>query len=514
MNKYFIQIFREESTVILPGFGALTMTNERTGEIMFMPYLKFDDGKLAGHIAKTEGMDAQDAENMIAKFIRKIQAELDKGESFDIFEFGSFFKNKDGEVEFQTDYKNSKSSGGSADSTVTAAHVPEVVEEVIEEVQEDIPVIEEVRTEEVVEEVISESEAPIDDIKAEGPIQEKKAKKEKKDKKKKKDKSGSKDLISSMLTDSAKEVVALEEKVSPAIEEEIELPIESKTEEVGTTEVDIPEVQIVPDFVPEEKEIKKTEEVVVAAVPVEKVDPKKAKEEAAKGKKTAATAEKSKAAEAKEAAKKSKEDAKVALKADKKEGKVKKKKGLGFWLLTVFLLAIVGGGIWGALNFDVIKPHIPFLAEDKNPIVSPMDKSETVKVLQELREKESTEEEPVIVEDEIDKDTLMAESIDLEPEPVPKPVKEVVKKAPVKEVVVSTAPKGTFHIIVGASSSQTNANKLIEKLKGQGYEALIAGKSPNGLIRISAGLCFSREEATTLLAKVKEEYSSAWLMKD
>ncbi|MFT5581772.1 MAG: hypothetical protein ACI9G9_001032, partial [Psychromonas sp.] len=46
MNKYFIQLFLEESTVIIPGFGALTMTDEKTGEIMFLPYLKFDDGKL------------------------------------------------------------------------------------------------------------------------------------------------------------------------------------------------------------------------------------------------------------------------------------------------------------------------------------------------------------------------------------------------------------------------------------------------------------------------------------
>jgi hypothetical protein len=37
--------FKRIYTIIIPGFGALTITKAATGEIMFMPYLKFDGGK-------------------------------------------------------------------------------------------------------------------------------------------------------------------------------------------------------------------------------------------------------------------------------------------------------------------------------------------------------------------------------------------------------------------------------------------------------------------------------------
>lgn len=102
MNKYFIQLFLRENTVILPGFGALTAPNGNLEEIMFVPYLTDDDGKLADFIVETEGIDRQDAQNTIAKFIREMEAKLSKGESFDIFEFGSFSKNETGEIEFQS----------------------------------------------------------------------------------------------------------------------------------------------------------------------------------------------------------------------------------------------------------------------------------------------------------------------------------------------------------------------------------------------------------------------------
>ena len=138
MNKYFIQLFREESTVILPGFGALTMTSEKTGDIMFMPYLKYDDGKLASYIAKTDGIDKQDAENIIAKFIREIEAELAKGESFGIFEFGSFFKNKEGEIEFQTDHSTGKGGEEKAKNKPAIAPVIEVVEAPVPEPEPDV----------------------------------------------------------------------------------------------------------------------------------------------------------------------------------------------------------------------------------------------------------------------------------------------------------------------------------------------------------------------------------------
>lgn len=101
MNQYLLSILKEVNTIIIPGIGALTITNAATGEIMFMPYLKFDDGKLAQHISEKEGMDINGAKNLVAKYVREIEAQLNIGESYDMYQFGSFLKNTEGEIEFK-----------------------------------------------------------------------------------------------------------------------------------------------------------------------------------------------------------------------------------------------------------------------------------------------------------------------------------------------------------------------------------------------------------------------------
>ncbi|WP_343633715.1 SPOR domain-containing protein [Fluviicola sp.] len=100
MNNYLLQLLREVKTLIIPGLGALTVTNEATGEILFMPYLKFDDGTLANHIAEKEKIEKNEASNMISRFVREVTAELDKGNSYDMYQFGRFVK-VDGEIAFE-----------------------------------------------------------------------------------------------------------------------------------------------------------------------------------------------------------------------------------------------------------------------------------------------------------------------------------------------------------------------------------------------------------------------------
>lgn len=145
MNQYLLSILKEANTIIIPGIGALTITNASTGEIMFMPYLKFDDGKLAQHISEKEGMDLNDAKNLVAKYVREIEAQLNIGESYDMYQFGCFVKNKDGEIEFkqwngQKDGLNAEvvvddSSRESEQETTTDTSIDtnEIVEETIDE---------------------------------------------------------------------------------------------------------------------------------------------------------------------------------------------------------------------------------------------------------------------------------------------------------------------------------------------------------------------------------------------
>jgi nucleoid DNA-binding protein len=108
MNKYLLEILKESNTIIIPGLGALTITDKEKGEIMFMSYLKHDDGKLSGYIADKDGIDEADAKNLVAKYVREIQTSLDKGDSFDMFEFGTFTKNAGGDIEFTSWLKKRK----------------------------------------------------------------------------------------------------------------------------------------------------------------------------------------------------------------------------------------------------------------------------------------------------------------------------------------------------------------------------------------------------------------------
>lgn len=154
MNNYLLQLLKEVKTLIIPGLGALTVTNESTGEILFMPYLKFDDGTLAKHIASKENMELNDASNLISKFVREVTAELDKGNSYDMYQFGRFVK-IDGEIAFEA-----WTASGSDEPKVAPAPIVQEVEKVVEEPKkEEIkPIIEEAtpKKEETVPEKTSE----------------------------------------------------------------------------------------------------------------------------------------------------------------------------------------------------------------------------------------------------------------------------------------------------------------------------------------------------------------------
>lgn len=110
MNNYLLLLLKELKTIIIPGLGALTITNEATNELLFMPFLKYDDGTLSKYIADKEGMSENDAKNLVSKFVREVLAELDKGEPYDMYQFGSFTKENKEVVfkqwEFQSENEN------------------------------------------------------------------------------------------------------------------------------------------------------------------------------------------------------------------------------------------------------------------------------------------------------------------------------------------------------------------------------------------------------------------------
>jgi len=129
MDKYIKQLLELYSKIILPQFGAIVVENEETGELMFNEYLSYDDGKLSELIEKESNMDLQEAQNMVAKFVRDLQLQLDKGETYSIFQLGEFSKNKDGEFTFKGNLKTGHLASASTEPEKPADVVtPPVVE--------------------------------------------------------------------------------------------------------------------------------------------------------------------------------------------------------------------------------------------------------------------------------------------------------------------------------------------------------------------------------------------------
>jgi len=103
MNKYLIEILKLRTSVTLPGFGALMIANSRTGKIVLNQLLKYDDKVLAKFISEKENIDLQEAQNRVSKFVKEIDAELAKGETYAIFKFGKLSKTENGSIVFEMD---------------------------------------------------------------------------------------------------------------------------------------------------------------------------------------------------------------------------------------------------------------------------------------------------------------------------------------------------------------------------------------------------------------------------
>jgi nucleoid DNA-binding protein/cell division septation protein DedD len=101
MEKYVVALLNEVKTVILPGIGAFTLTDVAKREVRFLPNLNYNDGKLATYIATHEGITKLEADILIEKHVREIQAVLDKGECYERDQFGRLCKQNDGKLVFE-----------------------------------------------------------------------------------------------------------------------------------------------------------------------------------------------------------------------------------------------------------------------------------------------------------------------------------------------------------------------------------------------------------------------------
>lgn len=168
-KEYFKEIFQSSKTVIIPGLGSFTKASETDDKINFNPYLKFNDGFLAGFIAKKQGVSIDEAGKSIAESVEKIQEALNqKGEAL-VLGLGILSKTTDGKIEFKVDASASPKPEEVKKTIPVVEEVKKVVVEAPKVIETPKPIVPEVKVVEkptvVEEKIIENTKAKIPEIK-------------------------------------------------------------------------------------------------------------------------------------------------------------------------------------------------------------------------------------------------------------------------------------------------------------------------------------------------------------
>jgi len=449
MNKYLIEILKIRTSVILPGLGGFMIANSKTGQIIINKHLKFDDGILAKFIAQKESIDKVEAKNMVSKFVREIEAELDKGESYDIYQFGKITKGEKGDFIFEMDESLKKTESTPAEAIPKAK---------IESKKED--------------KIENSFVPPVKDIKVE-PVK----KEEKKD----------------VKTESSKKDDVKNTYTPPVIKDEKSTTKEQKPTPKKESKEEIAKAKKEAKVLADEK---KNKEKALA------VKKKKGAKDLATKKKAEA---KEKAAILKKEKAEAKKKGKTVVVLDEK-GKPKKKKRKIIPIIIILLL-IGGLGTGGYLYQDKIKEMIGYtsVAEHKS--------GETTKEHEEHHSDDETieeyiEEDNVDVSNEMESDSLNDEvnsnedSVNTEEEVITEDIVEEEVVTPVQASI-----NGSYHIIGGGFGEESNANRYAEKNGGT-----VLGKFDN-LYLVALKSYDSRADAQADLSNLKSVSSGAWIFK-
>lgn len=460
---YFNEIFQSSKTVIIPGLGSFTKLSETN--INFNPYLKFNDGYLAGFIAKKQGVTIDEAGKNIADSVAKIQDALtQKGEAM-VLGLGVLKKAADGKISF--------TAGGADESKAPVTEVKkEEVKPVVTPPKVEVkPVVTEVK-EKVVEAIkpveIKKPEIPPVkvDVKVNAPKLTEAVELDKK---------GKEELAKKLKLEKEEEAkkakLASEEaakKLKLAKEEEakkIKLAKEAESKKSKSEkEEDAKKLKLA-----KEEEAKKAKQIKLE----KEAEAKKAKDEAAR------------------IAKEKKDAAKLAKAQARGE---RKKRKFPVWLMIVLVL-VVGGGTFAAVKWDMVKGWLG------------MDKAKTEEPKKDIAKVEEGKEEAVVDSTMVDTAAAVDESVveDVKTEPV-----KEEKTVPVKVVPVRNVTNGNFHVITGNFQSQTLADGMVAKLNAEGNQAVNLGNR-GGFFMVSAGSFSSLEEANAKRQAISTAHPKAYI---
>lgn len=465
MDKYLLQILHDVNTIIIPGLGALTVTNKSTGEIMFMSYLKHDDGNLTRYISEKENISENDAKNLVAKYVREIQAKLDTGDTYDMYQFGRFIK-KNGDIDFEgwNSYQHPLNE---------------------EEIVSDTEVEAEMHHKDPEERIESQHVAthPDENPKIEEKVQEKVQEKAEA-KEEKSEISGDSDATSDVLevsqavvaSSSLDDILSKEEQNPPAEQAVEDKKVNSEPLD-AVPEPEDPRPEVIHAEVIEEKpeldvsDIKPSENVYIPKEEAKEMAAKQAKEKTQSPQKAVSD----------------KMNEPIVAVAPDSAGKRKKgKKSVLFWVMVIVIFLLAAGGgttaffyqeIFGENKAQETKKTTP---EKSDENLEEIEKQVALETGQEAAETENAAEEPEVKE-------------------------EVVEK-PAKAVVSGDK---SYHIIAGGFGVEANADRLAKKYQDEGKNALVLGKFGD-LYLVSYEAYATQEEANQAL---KSSGIKGWIFK-
>ncbi len=101
MEKYILELIKENNRVIIPTFGAFIISKENGVSILFNNFLSFNDGLLVNYIAEKKGVDTIAATDEVFEYVDNLKRDLDETGHYKISGLGEFKKDENGILRFQ-----------------------------------------------------------------------------------------------------------------------------------------------------------------------------------------------------------------------------------------------------------------------------------------------------------------------------------------------------------------------------------------------------------------------------
>lgn len=484
MEKYILNLLKENSRVIIPEFGAFIIRQQNPPEIAFNSLLTFNDGILTEYVSHNSGISFTEAQAKVSDYVEKLNVDLKLLNRLSFNEIGWVWLDESGEKQFtpwrtgdqvQTEtqkplrdleaiLKEAETSEKSESEIILDSpgiqpdQVPFVLDDTIKEVDVDA-------TKDNLQEEPDEGSLVKEDISAE-----------------------SFSLEESVISDSDTSVApeaSLDSEAEVLIKPKIDLSESLQKVQQGKSmtesETEVPKVGI------RFKHEMPAEESVIAQMPYETKEPEE-KATPAEMKTTETVHE-----EQKKPLEEVLQEIKTTSAHQHTTPKEKKKRS---WIIPVTILvvlAIIAGAGW--LLFP----------EQVNKIINP-GKQTHVEIQPGLEIGENSETTPSVTDEQGEQESLQ------ETTPVLNETVTAVQQETPAVSGESELPVKKYYVVAGRFRSELNAEKYAAELRSKGFNAEYFGSNDN-LYTVSFNSFSSKESAEIEMNRIRKSIEpKAWIL--